>query len=130
MAFAPILMVANTKAVLQTLRGRDVGWRPQHREATGLAWRDAFRAMDCQMLTGLGFVAALGFRPDLAICFAPVVLPLLLAAPLAVLTSRRDLGEAVARAGWLTTPRDHSPSAKPVLLRPMGFAGQAPASRA
>ncbi len=38
-ALAPILMVANTRAVFLTLRGRDVGWRPQQREASGLAWR-------------------------------------------------------------------------------------------
>jgi len=116
-ALAPILMVANTRAVLQTLRGRDVGWRPQQRDAAGLGWRDAFRAMAWQMAAGLAFVLALCLRPDLAICFAPVVLPLLFAAPLAVLTSRRDAGDAAARAGLLVTPDDHGVSATPVVLR-------------
>ena len=92
-ALAPILMVANTRAVFLTLRGRDVGWRPQRRDAAGLGWGDAFRAMTWQMLAGLAFTAGLWFRPDLAACFAPIVLPLLFAAPLAVLTSRRALGE-------------------------------------
>jgi len=116
-ALAPILMVANTRAVLQTLRGRDIGWRPQQRDAVGLTWRDAFRAMSWQMASGLAFAAALFVRPDLAICFAPIVLPLLLAAPLAVLTSRRGVGDAIAEAGFLRTPDDQGASATPVVFR-------------
>ena len=116
-ALAPILMVANTRAVLQTLRGRDAGWRPQQRDADGLAWRDAFRAMAWQMFAGAAFVGALCLRPDLSICFAPIVLPLLLAAPIAVLTSRRRVGETFAKAGLLTTPDDHGVSATPVVFR-------------
>jgi membrane glycosyltransferase len=133
-ALAPVLMVANTTATLQTLRGRDCGWRPQQRDASGLAWRDAFRAMGWQMFTGAGFTVALCFRPDLSICFAPIVLPLLLAAPLAVLTSSRRAGEAVARAGFLTPPDDHGVSATPVVFRttartaPAGHGTHAPAS--
>jgi membrane glycosyltransferase len=116
-ALAPILMVANTRAVFLTLRGRDVGWRPQRRDAAGLGWGDALRAMTWQMIAGVAFTGGLWFRPDLAACFAPIVLPLLFAAPLAVLTSRRALGERLARAGYLTTPDDHGLSATPVVFR-------------
>jgi len=111
-ALAPVLMVANTKAVFMTLRGRDTGWRPQRRDAVGVAWRDAFRAMAWQMVAGAGFVAALCVRPDLSICFAPIVLPLLLAAPLAVFTSRHN-----AVADLLRTPDDLGLSATPVVFR-------------
>ena len=116
-ALAPILMVANTRAVFLTLRGRDVGWRPQRRDAAGLSWGGALRAMTWQMIAGLAFAAGLWFRPDLAVCFAPIVLPLLFAAPLAVLTSRRATGERLARAGYLVTPDDHGLSATPVVFR-------------
>jgi membrane glycosyltransferase len=118
-ALAPILMVANTRAVFLTLRGRDVGWRPQQRAAEGLAWRDAFRAMTWQMIASVIFVAALWFRPDMALCFAPIVLPLLFAAPLAVFTSRLSLGDRMARSGWLATPDEHGLSATPVVFRPV-----------
>jgi membrane glycosyltransferase len=118
-ALAPILMVANTRAVFLTLRGRDVGWRPQQRAAEGLAWRDAFRAMTWQMIASVIFVAALWFRPDMALCFAPIVLPLLFAAPLAVVTSRLSLGDRMARSGWLATPDEHGLSATPVVFRPV-----------
>ena len=111
-ALAPVLMVANTRSVLMTLRGRDIGWRPQQRDAVGVAWGDAFRAMAWQMAAGLGFVAALCVRPDLSICFAPIVLPLLLAAPLAVFTSR-----PCAMADLLRTPDDLGVSATPVVFR-------------
>lgn len=111
-SLAPVLMVANTKAVLQTLRGRDIGWRPQQRDAVGVRWRDAFRAMAWQMIAGVGFVIALCFRPDLSICFAPIVLPLLLSAPLAVFTSRHS-----AVADLLRTPDDLGVSATPVVFR-------------
>jgi membrane glycosyltransferase len=117
-ALAPILMVANTRAVFLTLRGRDVGWRPQQRDAEGVTWRDAFRAMRWQMIIGAIFTVALWFRPDMALCFAPIVLPLLFAAPLTVFTSRLSVGESLARAGLLTTPDDHGLSAVPVVFRP------------
>jgi len=116
MALAPILMMATTVSVLRTLRGGDVGWRPQQRQCDGIGWRDALRAMGWQMVAGLGFAAGLCFRPDLAICFAPIVAPLLLSAPLAVLTSRRSLGEAALRAGFLATPDGPVAGANPVVF--------------
>jgi membrane glycosyltransferase len=129
-ALAPILMVANTQAVRHTLSGHDVGWRPQRREAGGLAWRDACRAMAWQMFTGWAFVVALCFRPDLTICFAPIFLPLLLAPVLAMFTAGRGAGEAVARAGYLTTPDDHGVSATPVVFHVAARPAQpAPAAR-
>jgi membrane glycosyltransferase len=118
---APILMVASTTAVLQTFRGRDCGWRPQRRDGAGLAWSDALRAMSWQMTAGVGFTIALCFRPDLSICFAPIILPLLLAAPLAVFTSRR----AVSGARFLATPDDHGISATPVVFRTSARGGHA-----
>jgi membrane glycosyltransferase len=115
-ALAPIQMVANTQAVRRTLSGHDVGWRPQSREAGGLAWRDACRAMAWQMFTGWAFVAALCARPDLAVCFAPIFLPLILAPVLVKISAGRRAGDAAARAGFLTTPDDHGFSATPVVF--------------
>jgi membrane glycosyltransferase len=115
-AMAPIFMVANTRAVTQILLGRDAGWHTQQRKADGLRWGDALRAMSWQMIIGAAFIAALSFRLDLAVCFAPIVLPLVFAAPLAVWTSRRRTGRAFARAGLLLTPDDHGTSATPAVL--------------
>jgi membrane glycosyltransferase len=121
-ALAPVLMVANTVAVFQILRGRDAGWGVQQRAADGITWRSAFRAMRPQMIAGALFTAALTLRPDLAISFAPIVLPLLFAAPLAALTSRRSLGDTTARAGLLATPDDDRTSA--IATVPAGAKGR------
>jgi membrane glycosyltransferase len=113
---APIQMVANTRAILLILRGGDAGWHAQQRDADGLAWKDAFRAMFWQMMTGLAFCAGLAVRPDLSPWFAPVVLPLLLSPALAVLTSRQRTGETFAKAGYLITPHEDAISATPAML--------------
>jgi hypothetical protein len=113
---APILMVANTKAFIQILSGHDTGWTTQQREADGLAWSDAFRAMRWQMVAGVGFIAPLCVRPDLATWFAPIVLPLLLAAPIAVWTSRVRSGDALAKKGFLVTPAQDGVSVNPSVL--------------
>ncbi len=113
---APILMVANTKAILKILCGQDAGWHAQERDTDGISWGDALRAMRWQMAVGLGFVAALAFRPDLAMFFVPIVMPLLLAALIAVWTSRRATGEALARNGFLVTPAGDQQSAMPTVL--------------
>lgn len=113
---APILMVANTRSVVQILRGRDGGWDAQKRDADGLRASDARHAMRWQTWTGVAFTAVLCFRPDLAVCFAPIVLPLLFAAPLATFTSRRRTGAAFARHGLLMVPDDGAASATPAVL--------------
>jgi membrane glycosyltransferase len=101
---APVMMVASTKAIIQIAFGHDAGWQTQDRDSDGVSWKDAFRSMRWQMATGLLFCVGLGFRPDLITWFAPVVLPLLFAAPLVVFTSRRRLGDAAAKAGYLAVP--------------------------
>lgn len=113
---APIFMVANTVSVTKILCGQDAGWHAQQRDADGITWADAFRSMRWQMITGLGFCAALAFRPDLASFFVPIVGPLLLAAPIAVWTSRRTTGDALAKKGFLVTPAGDEQSATPSVL--------------
>ncbi|RZJ01966.1 MAG: glucans biosynthesis glucosyltransferase MdoH [Brevundimonas sp.] len=112
---APIFMVANTVAVMQFIRGRDAGWAPQQREADGLSWGDAFRAMGWQIVAGLGFVGALCVRPDLTVFFLPIVLPLLLSPAIAVWTSRVSSGEAFERNGLLVVPAESDGVAVPTV---------------
>ncbi len=113
---APILMVANTKAVLQIVRGQDAGWQAQQRDVDGLSFRDAFRAMGWQMATGVAFTLALCFRPDLTAFFAPIVLPLLLSPWIAVWTSKRASGDAFAARGLLVIPDENAVTATTAVL--------------
>jgi membrane glycosyltransferase len=114
---APILMIANTRAVWQILSGRDAGWQVQQREADGLAIADAKRAMRWQRIAGAVMVVFLALRPDLALGFAPLVLPLLFAPQLAVITSRRAVGDALAAKGYLVTPADDGVAAAMLPIR-------------
>ncbi|HEX2559943.1 glucans biosynthesis glucosyltransferase MdoH [Phenylobacterium sp.] len=103
-ALAPVLMVANTRSVLQTLRGRDVGWGVQRRDGAGLDWSEALQATRWHAIVGAGFVAGLCIRPDLSVAFAPVVLPLLLAPVLAVMSSRRLTARELASFAVMREP--------------------------
>ncbi len=80
---APILMVTQTVAIVQVLIGRDSGWSPQSREdgrltfdeAVGFHWRH----------TVLGLIAALlclEASPQLVLWMSPVLIGLILSAPL------------------------------------------------
>jgi membrane glycosyltransferase len=114
---APIQMVANTRSVLRVLRGRDAGWSAQQRDADGLRFADACRAMSGQIAAGLlcfGLLCA--FRPDLLLAFAPIFLPLIAAPWLAIFTSKRSAGDAFAAQGLLVIPDDEGVSASPAVL--------------
>ncbi len=112
---APIMMVSHTRMVLEILCGKDAGWTTQQRCASRLTWAEACRDHRWELRAGTVFAAALLARPDLALFFTPIVAPLLLAPALAMLTSRRDAGQAVRQAGFLLTPEELG--APPVTVR-------------
>ncbi|WP_282008418.1 glucans biosynthesis glucosyltransferase MdoH [Brevundimonas aveniformis] len=128
---APILMVANTHAVLQILRGQDAGWQVQQRDADGLAFADAFKSMRWQLVVGTCFVLALAFRPDLSMFFAPIVLPLLASPWIAMWTSRRQAGDAFAARGWMVIPEEDGSVSVAALppVRPSSEAARRPVAQ-
>jgi membrane glycosyltransferase len=86
---SPILMVTQTVAVFQVLVGRDSGWRPQTRDCHGMRFVDALRFHYRHMLVG----AVLAFAcweasPQILAWMSPVIVGLLLAAPLSWLVAR------------------------------------------
>jgi membrane glycosyltransferase len=86
---SPILMVTQTVAVFQVLIGRDSGWRPQSRDRHGMPFADAVRFHYRHMLLG----AVLAFAcweasAQIVAWMAPVIIGLLLAAPLSWLLAR------------------------------------------
>ena len=119
--------MANTKAVLQILRGQDAGWQVQQRDADGLVFADALKSMRWQIVVGLCFVIALAFRPDLSMFFVPIVLPLLASPWIAMWTSRRRAGDAFAARGWMIIPEEDGSVA--VAALPPARPGTEPARR-
>ncbi|WP_232539967.1 glucans biosynthesis glucosyltransferase MdoH [Azohydromonas aeria] len=95
---APLRMLAHTVFVLGALTGLKLDWKSPARDAVALRWRDALRRFGPWALPA-AVVAWWGQVPMLA----PVWLPLLLAVPLAVWTSRPEVGAWLRRHSlWLT----------------------------
>jgi membrane glycosyltransferase len=112
---APVRMIAHSLFVVVALTGLRLEWKSPPREATAVPWRDAAQRF-APLSLGVAAVLAVGLATDLRMAWwlMPVALPLLLATPLAVLTSRAGLGERVRNRGLLLTPEE---LATPTVLR-------------
>ena len=112
---APIRMVAHSLFVLVALTGIKLEWKSPPREATGVAWRDAAAHYAPLMLGTTAVCCALALVAPSALPWSyPVLLPLLLAAPLTVSTGSAELGRHMRTQGWLLIPEE---SWSPAVLR-------------
>ena len=122
MLLAPCIMAAHSMMVLSIILGRAVGWGNQNRETDGTSWGDAFRFHAVQTSVGIvwtGIAFWIGYGPHyydgVPISFfflawmTPILLGLLLAAPVSVWTSRARYGRALARHKLLATPEEINP---------------------
>ena len=113
---APIRMVAHTLFVVTALTGIGLEWKSPMREATSILWRDALqRFMPVMAVASFAMLATFYARHDALLWLLPVGLPLLLAAPLTVLTSESRWGLRLRYRLWLLTPEERIPPA--VLIR-------------
>ncbi len=112
MLLAPCIMAAHTMMVLSIISGRAVGWGNQNRETDGTSWGDAFRFHAVQTVLGIVWTAiALKIGLTFTAWMIPILLGLLLSAPVSVWTSRSRYGRALARRKILSTPEElNSPS--------------------
>jgi membrane glycosyltransferase len=109
---APVLMLMQTRAVIDVLRGRHSGWAAQDRDDGRLTFRDAVARHGVHTLMGLAWAAtSLRLDPALLAWTAPVSLGLVFAIPLSMLTSRADLGRLARRLGLFLTPEEIAPPA-------------------
>jgi len=112
---APVRMVAHSLFVLGALTGLKLQWTSPSREAQDIGWREACARFG---LPGALMAALLAWllagRPSEAWRIAPLALPLVMAVPLAVATSRARFGAALRRGGWLVTPEE---SLRPEVLK-------------
>jgi membrane glycosyltransferase len=85
-AYAPIMMVQQTQAVLRTALGRPMDWRSQHRGANSYPPRDLLRFHWLETL--LGVILTLGLLSGLvSLWLLPIAASLLLAVPLSALSA-------------------------------------------
>jgi len=118
---APVRMLAHTVFIIGALTGIKLVWRSPPREATNIGWIDAARRFG---LVG-AVVAVLSLwaytvQPLAIVWLLPIVLPLLLAIPLAVVTGRASIGQRLLAGGLLLTPEEQG--APGVLQRAWGYA--------
>jgi membrane glycosyltransferase len=114
---APIMMLAQCRAVGQILRGRDAGWSVQAREHAR-STRVATFVRDYLWATSLGVllaVAAYAVSAPLLFWMSPVVAGLALAIPLAGVSAQTRAGLGLRSAGLLLTTDERTPP--PILLR-------------
>ena len=103
---APIRMLAHSRFVAEALVNLRIRWAGQNRGGE-IGWFAALRMHGFGMLLGLAWSAfAWWLRPLYFFWSLPVTLPLVAAAPVSVMLSRRRAGEAVTRSGLLLTPED------------------------
>lgn len=112
---APVRMLAHSFFVLVALTGWKLEWKSPPREAAGLSWSDA--AARLAPMTGIIVLHGAGvaaIQLGALVWLAPVALPLLLAVPLAVLTSHVALGDWARSQGLLLIPEE---ARSPLVLR-------------
>jgi membrane glycosyltransferase len=125
---APVRMLAYSAYVLSTITGLKLDWRSPPREASNVAWGDAFSRLGLLCMP-LVLLAAWAFSSDelAAPHVAPLWLALLLAVPLTVLSSHAKLGLMLRRARMLLVPEEaRTPPTLARAIAQRGFADLVP----
>lgn len=106
---APLMLMYQTRSVLQVVLGADGGWPSTNREAGRVGLREAWDASWWICASGFAILATtIDLVPELFYWLLPVTLPMI-AAPLVIhLTSRAF---SARRTGLFLTPQERSPEA-------------------
>ncbi|MFO1351379.1 MAG: hypothetical protein U1F68_12190 [Gammaproteobacteria bacterium] len=105
---APVMMVFHALFLAAIFSGNAITWQPQARGSRALTLIDAARNLKLQSILG-GMIALLVAvaAPAQWVWYLPLLMGLLLAAPLAALSSRADLGRFLRARGLLLTPAEN-----------------------
>jgi membrane glycosyltransferase len=105
---APILMLTQTSAVLEILRGKDAGWSVQRRQGEAPPFDEVVRFHKWHVLTGVALAATCSLVSFYVFAWmAPIVLGQLLAVGLSMVTSRPPpswMNRAMATAEEMQPP--------------------------
>ncbi len=105
-AIAPVLMVQQTLAVLRTLAGQEQSWNAQRRSAESDSLIDLLRTHAVETILGLGLLYGITVGA-ITLWLVPVVIGLVLAAPLSGLLAQRP-GRLMEAAGLLMAPEQRT----------------------
>ena len=104
---APVMMIFQSAAVGEILFGRDAGWQVQRRDHGEVSRRDIVSTYSMPTLIGIVMaVSAYAVSLPLLLWMSPVILGLLLAVPIAMLSSSAGSGRT---PGLFRTPEQTAP---------------------
>jgi membrane glycosyltransferase len=107
---APIMMLMQSKAVLDVLVGRDAGWQAQRRERGAALRGELVRYYGRPTLLGTVLAtSAYTVSTSLFLWMTPVLVGLVLAIPIAAASSSHRLGIAFRSRGLLLVPEEQCP---------------------
>lgn len=109
--YAPILMFSQFLVVVDVLKGRDSGWKPQSRDDGANKWKDTARAHIYHTIFGLCLaVSAYYLGPQLFYWSLPITFGLIFSIPLSWLSGGSKRGNLVRKLGLLKGPEERRPS--------------------
>ena len=110
---APVMMLTQTRSVIEILTGADSGWRSQSRDADRIAWRDLWAFHHRHMLVGIVLgVLAWMISWSLLAWMSPALTGMIVSIPLAAFVSSGAVGGWLKRrAKLLVTPEETRPPA-------------------
>ena len=112
---APVRMLAHSLFVVVALTGLKLEWKSPPREAAAVPWRHALTQLaPMSLMVAVLAVGVALIDPRALVWLLPVGLPLLLAIPMAVVTSRVGLGTAMRLQNYLLIPEE---TKSPAVLR-------------
>ncbi|MBK8906894.1 MAG: glucans biosynthesis glucosyltransferase MdoH [Rhodospirillales bacterium] len=110
MLIAPVLGGLHSYFVASLLVGRGVAWNPQNRSERGLSVGEAVSSVGILFVIGIAWMAVLLWNaPSYVWWVMPVLAGLILSIPVAVISSRPDVGNWLRRQGLLLTPEETAP---------------------
>ncbi len=107
---APVRMLFHTVFVTAAFLGWSVQWQSPQRADNATPWSEALRRHGSQMLLGILWTALVAWLdPAFLWWLAPIVVSLVLSAPVSVITSRTGLGLAALRCKLFLIPEEFNP---------------------
>lgn len=106
-AVAPVMMLIQSRHVIEILSGRDSGWKTQRRDDGGIALAEVVRQHWLHVSIGviMGF-AAYAISPAILAWMAPTLVGLVGAIAISWASGSMDIGMALRRAGLLVIPEE------------------------
>jgi membrane glycosyltransferase len=107
---APVRMLAHSAFVIGTLTGIKLEWKSPPRDAQAIGWGEALRRLG-MLAVPVALLAALALPSDAVAAphFLPLVAALVLAVPLAVLSSHPSFGATLRSLRMLWVPEERRP---------------------